>query len=534
MPYQIDPRTNEKIYPGDPRASEPAFNKETQFPTTTTRTPSRSTVGGTTGTTGSGGEFSMLQLLLGMQAVNKGQPASAFNILKNPEPTGAKQSTALRKEFRQETNDIQFKKVRSSYQTVAASKETAAGDLSMIFAFMKILDPGSVVRESEFKTAESAQRLIDRTGIPLTADRAVRLYKGERLSPNARQDFQSQAALLYNERVKQQQEINDFYSELARDAGLNPQDVIGAVGDVSLINVEPGDEAEEEQDRGLLYNLFVKPYVTTAGNLGALGQVGASSLASKFNPELGAKLADPNLLGQNVRRRSELASEKPLQAGLQQGGASLSIAGQASLLKTLGLDVGLGSLAKGKLVNPRAGTGLLGKLTGRAAAKTGAAGVKTGAGRHVVKGAEKIRGFHPKAVLAKRQAEAAAKTVGKVKPDVSKLVKVGEKLAKQDPAVAREFAKQKSFITAEKIKDIPDLLERMQLWGRTAYLKGGGIKAAGKANLYDGFYKEGIRQLQTLAPEVYEQRQLLRLAFELPKAAGKALWKLTLGRILIS
>jgi len=62
----------------------------------------------------------------------------------------------IRSELLAQSKD--FQKIRSSWGRIqsAAKDPSAAGDLAIIFNFMKILDPGSVVRESEFATAENA------------------------------------------------------------------------------------------------------------------------------------------------------------------------------------------------------------------------------------------------------------------------------------------------------------------------------------------------------------------------------------------
>ena len=153
-----------------------------------------------------------------------------------------------------------------------------------------------------------------------------------------------------------------------------------------------------------------------------------------------------------------------------------------------------------------------------------------GAGQAVVDVATKARSLTPKSVLGGKQAQAAVESTAK--PLIDDFVRVGKDLASKDPDVAKEFIKQEPFL--KTIKTMPDLLDRMQVWGRRAFKAGGSTKAAAKAELYADFYGEGINQLKNLAPEVYKQRQLLRLTFELPKKAGKALWRLTLGKILVN
>ena len=96
-----------------------------------------------------------------------------------PDPTANMEpEQKLRKEF--EGNAKPHLEVRRGYERVLASKDDAAGDISLIFGFMKMLDPGSVVREGEFATAQNA------AGIPDQIKNAYnRALSGERLNPKS-------------------------------------------------------------------------------------------------------------------------------------------------------------------------------------------------------------------------------------------------------------------------------------------------------------------------------------------------------------
>ena len=86
----------------------------------------------------------------------------------------------FRKEYSDQTKGYQ--EVKSAYGRILSSEDSAVGDLSLIFGYMKMLDPGSVVREGEFATAQNA------AGVP---DRVLNLYNrvasGERLNKSQRQ-----------------------------------------------------------------------------------------------------------------------------------------------------------------------------------------------------------------------------------------------------------------------------------------------------------------------------------------------------------
>lgn len=336
----------------------------------------------------------------------------------------------------------------------------------------------------------------------------VQLIRKERtgvaFSPEEQKQLEEIFGTLKTQEGPLRRKLEDLLAKSANEVALK--------ANVQREQVDPLFQPESQapvKGKGPLYNLLVKPYEVTAGNVGALGQVGLSSLVGKFNPQAGAQLAQEGQFGGAVQERSRMASEEPLKALFQQGLASADIAGQAKLLK------GAGKLA----------TGAKARLTGGAARETGET-----AGQRAVSVIDKLREKTPKSILSRKQAEAAART--SAKPIKERFIEVGQKIADQDPDVAKEFVKQKEFLN--KIDDIPTLLDRMQTWGRRAFLKTSGIRSSAKAELYKDLYAEGLRQLKELAPEVYKNRQLLRLTFELPKQAGRALWRATLGKLLIS
>lgn len=117
-----------------------------------------------------------------------------------------------------------FRDVQASYSVIrgiASKKEpTAADDLSLIFSYMKMLDPGSVVREGEFATAQNT------AGVP---DQVVNAYNkalsGKRLNPTQRDQFTRTAGRIVIERRNQFDSTAQEYRQLAADAGANPDRV---------------------------------------------------------------------------------------------------------------------------------------------------------------------------------------------------------------------------------------------------------------------------------------------------------------------
>ncbi|WP_442253485.1 hypothetical protein ACS0OX_17240 [Stenotrophomonas pavanii] len=123
----------------------------------------------------------------------------------------------LRKEVTQNLKEDQG--VLSMYRNVqaAAGQPSAAGDLSLIFAFMKMLDPGSVVREQEFANAQNA------AGVPDQVRNAYnKAISGQRLNPTQRQDFLNQAAQLATNAEGRITGTTRKYQDIARQYGYDP------------------------------------------------------------------------------------------------------------------------------------------------------------------------------------------------------------------------------------------------------------------------------------------------------------------------
>ena len=149
-------------------------------------------------------------------------------VIKKADDIAAKAKTTfdaeqkLRKEFTDNSKD--FIKIKDAYNRVEASAEdpSAAGDLALIFNYMKILDPGSVVREGEFATAQNSAGVPERIRAQYN-----RIKRGERLTEVTRTDFLDKARALYNaQAITQEQSINEF-RRLAAQYNLNPENIIG-------------------------------------------------------------------------------------------------------------------------------------------------------------------------------------------------------------------------------------------------------------------------------------------------------------------
>lgn len=100
-------------------------------------------------------------------------------------------------------------------------KQNAASDVALIFNFMKMLDPGSVVREGEQATARNAR------GVAEDVRNAYNmLLTGQQLTPEQRGRFINEAKATYTAQLRAQQQTDRFYVGEAQRMGIDPQRVV--------------------------------------------------------------------------------------------------------------------------------------------------------------------------------------------------------------------------------------------------------------------------------------------------------------------
>lgn len=112
-----------------------------------------------------------------------------------------------------------FEELRQHWTRLNAAhnQKDGPGDIALVYSFMKMLDPTSVVRETEFATAETAG------GVP---ERIWQLYNrvraGERLPDEVRDGFLQQGARQFDGIARNQVEVEQRFRNLATANGLNP------------------------------------------------------------------------------------------------------------------------------------------------------------------------------------------------------------------------------------------------------------------------------------------------------------------------
>ena len=146
--------------------------------------------------------------------------------LKGPKDT-FKDVQALRKEFTGLSRIKNFSDVTEAYTRIikSAKDPSAAGDLALIFNYMKVLDPASVVRESEFAAAAKAGGLGPRIQAAVE-----QIERGTRLAPEQRADFVNRATQLYQGAEEQARPIYQTYEEIAIARGFDPKKALPEFG----------------------------------------------------------------------------------------------------------------------------------------------------------------------------------------------------------------------------------------------------------------------------------------------------------------
>jgi len=164
-----------------------------------------------------------------------------LNALEDAEEKRKKSdATPLRKEFDSQPMVKAYKGVSVEFDKMksAASVPSAPGDLALIFSFMKMLDPTSAVKETEFANAQNA------TGVPeQIRNQWNKLRDGKRLGDEQRKEFMNQAGGFYSAQKKAYDSEVKRFQELAKRTGVDPENVALAIDDD---DVAPADATEDE------------------------------------------------------------------------------------------------------------------------------------------------------------------------------------------------------------------------------------------------------------------------------------------------
>ena len=132
------------------------------------------------------------------------------------------QEEKLRKEY-QVRNKV-YSDLNSTYANIKSSSEakTGPGDVALITGFMKMLDPGSVVRETEFATAR------DTAGLYAALENNLKkAQSGQFLQPKQRNEFVTLAKQYLDSAQKKSASDKKALGVVVKNYKLNPENVFG-------------------------------------------------------------------------------------------------------------------------------------------------------------------------------------------------------------------------------------------------------------------------------------------------------------------
>ena len=127
----------------------------------------------------------------------------------------------LRGEFQAQVKP--YIELGQAYQKIetAAKNPSPAGDIALVYGFMKVLDPTSVVREGEFATAQNAGSVPD-----AVRNMYNKALSGERLAEKTRSDFLQQARNIVESQRIMSGDLVSRYTEIAKNYKLDPNQVV--------------------------------------------------------------------------------------------------------------------------------------------------------------------------------------------------------------------------------------------------------------------------------------------------------------------
>lgn len=106
-----------------------------------------------------------------------------------------------------------------------ANDPSPAGDLGLIFSYMKVLDPNSTVREGEQATAQNARAIPDSI-----SNLYNNVMTGGKLTPKQRVDFIKKSSAIFQSAETQQKKTTAEFSRLGKMNGIDPKRFIRDTG----------------------------------------------------------------------------------------------------------------------------------------------------------------------------------------------------------------------------------------------------------------------------------------------------------------
>lgn len=142
----------------------------------------------------------------------------AGGTIKDPKDRAAAENS-LRDDFTKQAQP--FITQRDAKARLDNIETTGAGDMALVFTYMKLLDPTSTVREGEYASAANA------AGVPSAVQGLYnKMIGGGTLDTKARSEIKSQANKFYETAAKQHDKLQTQFAGIAKRQGLKVDNVI--------------------------------------------------------------------------------------------------------------------------------------------------------------------------------------------------------------------------------------------------------------------------------------------------------------------
>lgn len=174
-----------------------------------------------------------------------------------PMTAPSQNANTLRDEFNKQTEPARI--VASQYRNAikGAAAASPAGDMGLIYSFMKALDPGSSVKEGEYAQGE---KLTGSYGqFWQSYNKAI---DGQKLLPEVRTDILNQVKNIYTSHIPTFNAAKTRYTDIAKNQRVNPADVITDLPNVDepaapsatgKIDTLPSDAKKANDAKGVYY-----------------------------------------------------------------------------------------------------------------------------------------------------------------------------------------------------------------------------------------------------------------------------------------
>lgn len=142
----------------------------------------------------------------------------AGGTIKDPKDRAAAENS-LRDDFTKQAQPFVIQ--RDAKARLDNIETTGAGDMALVFTYMKLLDPTSTVREGEYATAANA------AGVPSAIQGLYnKMIGGGQLDDKARNQIKSQANKFYESSAKQFDKLQTQFAGIAKRQGLKVDNVV--------------------------------------------------------------------------------------------------------------------------------------------------------------------------------------------------------------------------------------------------------------------------------------------------------------------